>query len=406
MPQSTAQTTHRLTIENVGPIKKADITFGDLTVFVGPQASGKSIVFQLLKLIVDKSAVHAKMREAGLNWKNRIREEEQRRFFNAYFGEGMASLFSGESRLSFGDTAIKTEGLSQRPTVETSETVFLIPAQRVSTLKNGWPRAFSDYSPGDPFTVRDFSEKLRLLVEDEFSSKSTLFPQRGRLKEQIRLLINKSVFGGFKLEVETDRYSQSRFVLKHGDDARTPNESLPPMVWSAGQREFVPLLLGLYWLMPPTKVPRRAALKWAIIEEPEMGLHTKAITAVLAMVLDLLKRGYRVCIATHSPQVLDAVWAVRNLATAKADPKALLAVFDLPASPELQKVATEVLGKDLRVYAFDTSTREVSDISNLDPDAASPREADWGGLASFSERANREVAKAVSQEAARAGAPK
>ena len=45
------------------------------------------------------------------------------------------------------------------------------------------------------------------------------------------------------------------------------------MVWSAGQREFVPLLLGMYWLMPPAKISPAQRLEWVVIEEPEMGLH-------------------------------------------------------------------------------------------------------------------------------------
>jgi predicted ATPase len=40
-------------LKNIGPIKDADIRFGDLTVFVGPQASGKSIALQFLKLVLD-----------------------------------------------------------------------------------------------------------------------------------------------------------------------------------------------------------------------------------------------------------------------------------------------------------------------------------------------------------------
>ena len=41
----------------------------------------------------------------------------------------------------------------------------------------------------------------------------------------------------------------------------------------------------------------------------EMGLHPRAIAVVMLMVFELMARGYRVCISTHSPQVLDAVWA-------------------------------------------------------------------------------------------------
>jgi predicted ATPase len=42
-----------LKLKNVGQIIEADIRFGDLTVFVGPQASGKSIALQFLKLATD-----------------------------------------------------------------------------------------------------------------------------------------------------------------------------------------------------------------------------------------------------------------------------------------------------------------------------------------------------------------
>jgi hypothetical protein len=69
--------------------------------------------------------------------------------------------------------------------------------------------------------------------------------------------------------------------------------------WAAG---FVPL--RFYWLLPPTKVPRRQEVEWVVIEEPEAGLHPNAISAVLLLILDLLARGYRVCLSTHSPHVL------------------------------------------------------------------------------------------------------
>lgn len=40
----------RLRLTNVGPIQEANIEFGDLTILVGPQATGKSIFLQFLKL--------------------------------------------------------------------------------------------------------------------------------------------------------------------------------------------------------------------------------------------------------------------------------------------------------------------------------------------------------------------
>ena len=69
--------------------------------------------------------------------------------------------------------------------------MFFIPAQRVLTLGKGWPRPFTDYNPGDPFVVRDFSEKLRLLMDSELGQGEARFPQTRRLKSEIRELLKK-----------------------------------------------------------------------------------------------------------------------------------------------------------------------------------------------------------------------
>lgn len=61
----------KLTLRNLGPIKEAELTFGDLTVLVGPQASGKSIAVQMLKLCEDRRAIHEQMTLYGLDWHQR-----------------------------------------------------------------------------------------------------------------------------------------------------------------------------------------------------------------------------------------------------------------------------------------------------------------------------------------------
>ena len=47
----------RFKLKSFGPIDEADVHFGDLTLLVGPQASGKSIFIQLLKLLLDKNNI-------------------------------------------------------------------------------------------------------------------------------------------------------------------------------------------------------------------------------------------------------------------------------------------------------------------------------------------------------------
>lgn len=378
----------KLHLEQLGPITKADLTFADLTVLVGPQASGKSITLQLLKLLVDTGSVQAKLRRYGLDWDGQLDA-----LLDAYFGEGMHGIWrAGATKVTWRGKDVDLTGIAKRKRRDEPESLFLMPAQRVLAMRNGWPLPFDSYSPGDPFTVRDFSERLRRLLEEEFTAE-LLFPADRRLKGEFRNLIQQNVFGKFELRIDKVR-AQRRLVLgPTGGGA-----GLPHMVWSAGQREFIPLLLGLYWLMPPTKVLRRGDLRWVVIEEPEMGLHPKAISVVLLMMLELLRRGYRVCLSTHSPQVLEMVWALRNLKGAESTPEAVLRMFGVPVNQAMRSLGETALEKSVAVHYYDGQTGVVHDISELDPSAAHPFEADWGGLTAFSERANTEVATAVASK--------
>jgi len=374
-------------MSHVGPITEAKVTLGDLTVLVGPQASGKSIFLQFVKLLVDTGAVLAALKRYGLEWRKDIG-----RFLDIYLGEGMGSVWSDNgSRVSFRGKPIELGTLVARQRKRTAETMFFIPAQRVLTLRNGWPRPFADYSPGDPFAVRDFSEKVRQLLESDIGRAESLFPQTRRLKGSERQLLVRTVFSQFRLQV--DRQGMQRRLVLTPSQAGDP---LPFMVWSAGQREFVPLLLGFYWLLPPTKVARRGDLRWVVIEELEMGLHPRAISTVLLLVLDLLARGYRVCLSTHSPHVLDVVWALRIFQKHQAAPSRLLELFSVRASGPMRRIAESVLEKEARVYYFDAPSGRTQEISDLDPGASDIGESGWGGLTEFSGRAADVVAQVVS----------
>lgn len=54
---------NELKVENFGPIGKAYVDFGDLTILVGAQASGKSLFLELLKLLEDKEAIVETLRK-------------------------------------------------------------------------------------------------------------------------------------------------------------------------------------------------------------------------------------------------------------------------------------------------------------------------------------------------------
>ncbi len=377
---------NKLHVKQLGQVKDATVGFGDLTVLVGPQATGKSIFLQLLKLLVDTGPVLGEFRRFNIDWGGDVAG-----FLELYFGEGMAAIRTPQTEITADDDSVDLDTVLRGKKTK-AERFFYIPAQRVLSLREGLTRPFTDYRAGDPFVVREFSEKLHRLVQSEFGKAQSLFPKSNRLKKDYRDLIAEAIFGGFGLKTSADRF-QKRMVLSSPDG----KSGLPYLVWSAGQREFVPLLLGLYWLIPAAKVSRRGNLEWVAIEELEMGLHPNAISVTLLLVMELLSRGYRVCLSTHSPHVLDVVWALRMIREHGGTLRDVLELFHLPSNPGTKMLAERVLKKTAVVYYFQRNGF-VQDISRLDPDSASDREAGWGGLSEFSARVNDIVARVVNRQ--------
>jgi len=379
----------KLQVENFGPIPSADVTLGDLNVCVGPQATGKSLFWQLLKLLQDAPAIRDEFRRHNIDWGKDIGG-----FLSLYFGEGMEHLVGPDTvvRLNGQERPLDKlfEGKKRRRSGPI-ESMFYVPAQRVMALRDGLTRTFLEFRAGDPFVVRDFSDKLHRLVQTEFAKADKLFPQANRLNVHLRKLVDEAFFRGFGLELSRDTSFQKKLVLRR-DLIR-----LPFMAWSAGQREFSPLLLGLYWLMPAGKVSRRDQLTWVVIEEPEMGLHPKAISAFMALVLELMRRGYRVCLSTHSPQVLDVVWALQTLKKHGGTDRDVLRLMNLPSNPVMKSMASAVLGKSISVTYFKPGAGAV-DISRLDLGSDRAEEAGWGGLTEFTANVGDVVAEVVARQ--------
>lgn len=105
-------------------------------------------------------------------------------------------------------------------------------------ISDGWAAPFQKLTSETPVVARIFSENLYKLFTSRDSEK--LFPLDRVLKKEYRDLINESVFHGGTVGLEQDQQHSKRLKLRHGD------AQLPFMTWTAGQREFTPLLLGLY----------------------------------------------------------------------------------------------------------------------------------------------------------------
>jgi predicted ATP-dependent endonuclease of OLD family len=381
-------------IKSLGPIKEANINFGDLTLFVGPQASGKSILLQLIKLLSDKVQIQKTLEQYGYVWGTEIDK-----ILDRFFGEGMSEIWKDETSIEFGNKTItKNSIISKRgrkeKDINEEETLFYIPAQRVICLQNGWPRFFTDYEDSVPYVLRYFSETLRQLLENGLinTKNDVIFPRPQRLKEPLRDSFNESIFHDGKIIL--DKTGKKRFKLDIG------KSSIPFMAWSAGQKEFMPLLLSFYYLCPPSKATRKNSIKYVIIEEPEMGLHPKAIESVILQIIDLLSRDYKVIVSTHSPVLLEFAWAFNFLKKSNVGIDALFELFNINKknNPSLSPLFKTLLEqKSLNTYYFDRTENSVSikDISSLDAGSDDLAISEWGGLSSFASKASEIVSKSV-----------
>ena len=384
----------RLEVTHFGPIRDADVSFDDLTVLVGKQATGKSLFAQLVKAIADAGAIRNDLKSYGYDWlhgKDLVAD-----YSSLYFGGGLEKLLARVSIRYNGRVvsagSIAKPGGNSRP----EETVFLVPAQRVLVLQDGWPKPFMAYLGGDPYSMRRFSEVLRSVM-DGFEPHTPVFPQSKRLMSTLRTAIDRSIYAGFELKLELQG-NRKQLVLT----APESKSGLPINAWSAGQREFTPLLFSMYWLMPSASSARRGDLEHVIIEEPEMGLHPMAIVGFMLVVLALLQRGYRVTLSTHSSVVLDVVWALSRLKSLRQRSAvgALRKIFEVsPGDNQINATLQAALKKGTKVYYFERSEQvvRVHDISDLDPSAEDEAEAGWGGLSGFSGRIAEIVGQAMAE---------
>ncbi len=117
MPATTLQ------VSNLGQIRDANVQFGDLTVLVGPQATGKSIFLELMKLLIDTGAVLHELKRHGLNW-----EKDIERFLDIYLGEGMRSVWREQrSKVVFRGEDVDIGRLIGHQRSKWKETMFFIP---------------------------------------------------------------------------------------------------------------------------------------------------------------------------------------------------------------------------------------------------------------------------------------
>lgn len=377
---------NRIKVENFGPIGLADVEFGDLTLLVGAQASGKSLFLELLKLMLDRNSIIDNLKKYSY-----IIGKNANNLLDLYFGQGMASAWRNETRVSI-DNREPISTVNVKVTDQSDiERVFYIPAQRILSISDGRPKAFSEFDPSTPYVLRQFSEILRIFMNGGLGGNNVLFPIKTRLKNSQRKSFDKSIFHNGVVEM-VNQSGQRKMKMK------VDGMEMPFMTWSAGQKEFMPLLMGFYCVSgPPTTVINKEQYEYVVIEEPEMGLHPQAVKAVILQVLELIQSNYKVIISTHSSVPLEFVWAYNILKKSNKRGRELdlMRLFDNEAKPGSESMLKGIFNKSIKTYFFTRKDGMVKsvDISSLDASSDSTDISEWGGLSEFATEAAELVSK-------------
>ena len=377
-------------ITNFGPINEVNIQLGDLTILLGPQASGKTLFLQMLKLLIDKD--HIVQTLARYNY---VTNKQPDLILNYYFGDRLSSMWKENTAIEADGKNYKKSCLLNQKAGNAVEEVFYVPAQRILSISDGRPKNFMEYDISSPYVLRNFSETLRLFFQNEIGDDQTVFPLNNRLKKGLKKSFNESIFHDGQVVID-ESSGQKKMRMQVG------GSSLPFMTWSAGQKEFMPLLMATYCLTGPViKTINRKQYKYVIIEEPEMGLHPKAIQAVIVQMLEFINAGYKVIVSTHSSVLLEFAWAYKMIQRLSEDVRvaALCELFGISPNSNVTKIFQGVGNKSLKTYFFAHKKNGVNslDISSLDVMSENVEESEWGGLSQFATKASDVVSKYMSE---------
>lgn len=368
-----------LKISNLGPLQNVDVYFGDLTILVGPQASGKSLFLETLKYIIDKEYILSNLRKYNYILDNK----NPQKIFDIYYGEGMNKIFRPETKIIFDEVTYTTTQLLKRG-LPGKESLFYIPAQRILSMSDGRPKNFMEFDISTPYVLRAFSETLRIYIQGGLGDPESLFPISNRLKGILKQSFDETIFHGGKIIME-EIAGMKKMKMK------IDGMNIPFMTWSAGQKEFMPLLVAFYCLSgPASKFFKKEDYKYAVIEEPEMGLHPQAIKSVLLEILELLSRGIKVIVSTHSTTLLEFAWAFNIIKNTGVENKeqALYEMFDIKKTESSSQVIDGLTDRSIKIFYFSRENGKVvsTDISSLDAGDDNSDIAQWGGLSQFSSK--------------------
>lgn len=292
----------RLEIDHFGPIEKAAIDLRDLTVFVGPQATGKSLASQSLyflrryeTLLLQLKATPSQATAAALeSWFGPEFSVYTSHGSRLYWNPGEPDEQGNEIRWTESGLSIShalEERFHQQAILEQAE--IYIPAGR--TLYSFLPphslvsRVLA--SQEWPGFILTFYETLGRTISWLRRKQENANAEPSRDDDPPATFLRERIETIFKGQIQ---YGDETIALKVNGGVLSSNSI------AAGQMEIWP-----FWALVEAGLgSKRFDSAQIYFEEPETHLHPAAQQSVMEMIAHLVRNRTRFLITTHSPYIL------------------------------------------------------------------------------------------------------
>jgi len=331
-----------LEVKNFSCIDYADLEIGDLTVIIGPQASGKSVICKLFYFfngVFDQLPQWSMDSNTPEKIKIRIIEEFCDWFQPTAWGGKSFSLSYSAGDFKISISRGRSKSMSGRAKIHLSDNMENLLAQIVllhdralnkkgknSALEEPWRTYSVVRRLVNKSLAENFDEQLYIpagrsfftsvgKIVTAFEDRSMLDPVVTRFGRLITSLREDSIYSGRLPDTPLLRAIETlidgKIVNERGKQSLSTSDgrSIPFSALSSGQQELLPLLSALQFSM----MFRTHNSSLLYIEEPEAHLFPSAQTQLIEMFsqivnssrnLSLKQPPTRIVITTHSPYVL------------------------------------------------------------------------------------------------------
>lgn len=344
MEDNKSRLQEAIEIENFGGLTKAEIPISQFNLFIGPQASGKSIAAkaiyfcksylrEMISAQVEEQKAeqfHTKLgnkfidyfRAAAQDGNFRISYRVKEDFVEIKAGrarkhgipriefntsEGIEREYTNLRRL-YGKSSKKLQGAKEKDADFRFEFEILLKLRL--RLYNRFRHAWNMNQLFIP-AGRSYFSFLQGSIFSLLSSNIPLDPfirEFGSNYERYKSLFFRRIEGGNQFGKELDAILRGRYVRADGEDyiVNADSRRVPVSCSSSGQQEALPLLVMLRYF----HLSRAFGGTSVYIEEPEAHLFPESqqrLMELLAFVFSARRGNYQLFITTHSPYICAAI---------------------------------------------------------------------------------------------------